>query len=88
MKPRKDLDRAAKDFAERHGDRIGKPEGIHNGLLVYNFLPEGCIEGGCVGVLRFIVVDVNTGMARYQTVEEIRQVNVAPVLDHLDPIPD
>lgn len=88
MKTRKELDYAAKKFANRHGDSIGEPEGVHDGMLLYNFLPEGCVEGGCVGGLEFIVVDINTGVARYQTVEEIRRVNIAPILNNLEPIPE
>lgn len=87
MKTRKELDYAAKKFANRHGNSIGEPMGVHNGLLLYRFLPEGCVEGGCVGALEFIVVDINTAEARYQTYEEIRHVNLAKVLNHLEPIP-
>ncbi len=37
---------------------------------------------------QFIVVEVSTGVARYQTNNELMNVNIASVLDHLDPIPD
>lgn len=87
MKTRKELDYAAAQFTKMHNDRLGKPLGVHDGLLLYPFVPYWYQEGACCGPPQCIVVDVRTGNARYQTAEEIRTANIAPILRHLEPIP-
>lgn len=62
--------------------------GVHNGLLLYQCVPPDFVEGACCGPPQCIVVDVQTGIARHQTGEEIRTINIAPILHNLDPIPE
>lgn len=88
MPSRKQLDMSAMEFADKNGDSIGEPLGVHNGWILYDFTPADCTEDGFSGVLQFIVVNVDTGEARYQTADEIDTVNTREILDHLDPIPE
>lgn len=83
-----ELTQAAQRFADAHGDTLQEPAGTHDGMLLFSFMPAGCEPGGCYGLPQYILVDVETGEARYQTGKELVESSVSPFLENLGPIPD
>lgn len=65
MKTREELDEAAAHFAAVNGDTLYDPFGTHDSELFYEFLSAGCLLGGRIELPQFIVVNLETGIARY-----------------------
>ena len=61
MKTRRELDKAAEEFAKRNGVILHEPEGIYDGLALYYYTWPAMVKGGCYGPPAYILVDVETG---------------------------
>lgn len=88
MKTRRELDKAADEFARHHGVILHEPEGIYDGLALYYYTWPGMAKGGCYGPPAYILVNVETGEAQWEANTDLDKYISNEVRRNLKPMPE